>query len=805
VEVLHERDPQFDLQSDQRFAASLHGKTLSHSHRLRNGLAETLALLGSFPKALTSCTSGKAENTARATVYMILHDANWEQWGSLNDVLPLLAEAAPKEFLDSVETALNKEPSPIDGLFGQEGSGISGRNYTTGLLWALETLAWDDQYFVRVVMILGAMAAKDPGGNWGNRPANSLATILLPWFPQTLASIPKRRAALQTLQNELPDVGWKLLLSLLPRSHQSSSDIRKPKWRKIIPESWKEGATEAEYWEQIEGYAKLATEIAQHDVRKLSALVGRLNDLPESAREQVLLRLDSSEVSSLPDNERLPLWNVLAGLVARHRKFAKAPWALSAEQVDQIASIASRLEPKSSFLKYRRLFVERETNLFEATNNYEEQRRNLDKLRQRAVAEVYSEGGIQGIGKFAEEVESPWKVGAAFGAVAKPEDVHEILPRWLELTRKGANQFAGGFILGKFHPYNWDWLDHLDLSQWSNNEKATLLAYLPFTKETWTRAKEFLGEDERLYWQKTHANAYQAKEGLEWAIDRLVENGRVNAAIGGIETLFYTKQTIDPNQIIRVLTALRQSPEAIRGMDPHAVTQLIKILQENSETNEDELFRIEWDFLALLDGSFEASPILLEKTLAQSAEFFCQVIGVVFRSDNPPEKSEKPSEIQQSVANNAYRLLREWHMPPGTQPDGTFEGNALEAWLAEVRKICGQSGHLKIAMEQVGEVLFHSPADPDGLWLHRAAASVLNEKNADDLRQGYRVGTFNSRGVHWVDPEGKPERALAQDNRRKADDLELAGYFRLATTLRQIAESYDREAQENMTRVRSDD
>jgi len=102
------------------------------------------------------------------------------QWASLNDLLPLLAEAAPREFLDAVEHALNSDPCPFDTVFAQEGPAIMGNNYLTGLLWALETLAWDAEYLTRVVVILGELAARDPGGNWANRPANSLAEILLP-------------------------------------------------------------------------------------------------------------------------------------------------------------------------------------------------------------------------------------------------------------------------------------------------------------------------------------------------------------------------------------------------------------------------------------------------------------------------------------------------------------------------------------------------------------------------------------------------------------------------------------------------
>ena len=117
VMVLRERDPQFDLPPDERFAAGIHGKVLAHSHLLRKGLAESLALLGSQPKALASCSFGKAETTALLAVREILSGADWILWASLNAVLPILAEAAPSEFLDTVESALRSDPCPFDVVF----------------------------------------------------------------------------------------------------------------------------------------------------------------------------------------------------------------------------------------------------------------------------------------------------------------------------------------------------------------------------------------------------------------------------------------------------------------------------------------------------------------------------------------------------------------------------------------------------------------------------------------------------------------------------------------------------------------
>jgi hypothetical protein len=81
----------------------------------------------------------------------------------------------------------------------------------------------------------------------------------------------------------------------------------------------------------------------------------------------------------------------------------------------------------------------------------------------------------------------------------------------------------------------------------------------------------------------------------------------------------------------------------------------------------------------------------------------------------------------------------------------------------------------------------------NGLWIHRVAATELNDRENDDMRNGFSTGTYNSRGAHWVDPTGKPEKELADQFKSKADAVEDAGYQRFAATLRGIAESYERD------------
>lgn len=805
ISVLQENDPKFDLPIGERYAASIHGKVLTHSELLRNGLAESLALLGSHPKALTSCTSGKAEMTATLAVRGILRDSDWLRWASLGHLLPLLAEAAPEEFLACVETELGREPCLFDGVYRQEGDAFFGGNYMSGLLWALETLAWDSDLLSRVVICLGELAARDPGGRWANRPDNSLTTILLPWLPQTCAPVVKRVAAVKTLLNELPSIGWKLLLTLLPQSHGSSSYTRRPAWRDTIPDDWPRGVLRTEYNEQVKLYAELAIEIAKREPNKLTELIDHLENFPQTANEHLLAYLRSDAVLAMPEKERLGVWTELVDLVARHRKFSDADWAMPPTQTDMIAALADRLMPSAPFYRHQRLFTERNFDLFEEKGNYQEQSEELERRRQNALQEISTIGGAQAVLDFANVVRSPWCVGIAFGVVADEDVDGLVLPSLLESDKKSLAQFVNGFVWSRFHTVGWSWVDKISTSQWSPTQVAQFLSNLPFMQETWARAASLLGTKESFYWEKANANPYQADTEVGQALDKLIEYGRPFAAIRCLYMMVQNKQLFDKEKAARALLGALESKESPHATDSHEILEIIKALQKAPDTNTDDLFKVEWAYLPLLDRLRDASPQLLSRRLATEPKFFCEVIRLVFRSKGEPQPVDQPTEPQRKIATNAYRLLNEWCISPGMQADGSFNGDEFATWLDEVKKECAETGHLEIAMTMLGHVLIHVPADESGLWIQHSVAAALNAKDAEDMRKGFSTELYNSRGVHYVDPTGKPERDLAEKYRAQAEAVEDVGYHRFAGTLRALAESYEREAENVSSRGRFDD
>ena len=798
VLVLSERDPKFDLPKEERFAASFQGKNLEYSSQLRKGYAETLALLGSRSSAFSACSLRKPETTALLVVRRLLNNAKWERWASLDYHLPMLAEAAPDEFLDAVESVLvDLSSAPFHEVFRQEGSGgPGGWNYMSGLLWALESLAWNADYLHRVSVILADIASIDPGGNWSNRPANSLTDIFLPWHVQTTAPFEKRRTAIEAVLKEQPEVGWSLLMALLPHSHGFTSGCYKPIWREFIPRDWKEGVLQTEYWEQINIFIDLAVDLAKHDNEKLITLIDHLSDLPKSAQESILKHVSSEVVTGLVESERFLIWEKLDEIVRRHKRFSDSDWAMPKGAIERIEETRNLLTPSAPRFKYHHLFSENDIDLYDDKGNYEEQRKRLDESRQTAASEILSVSGLNGCLDFASNAGSPYEFGRALGVIASDGIETEILPALFDSDDDTVIRLVAGFVWARFWDRGTEWIDEVLGRDWNSDYRAKFLTDLPFENDIWDRVSRHLGEsNEELYWKNVRVNPYGLNRNSSVAIDKLLSYGREGAAVMCIACSTKDEESFDEALATRALLAVLESEKGIVELDNYQTVELIKRLQKSETSDKNALFLIEWNFLPWLDRFSSGSPVTLEKRLAEDPAFFAEAIGLVFRSKNDEkDDTAEPNEKKQALARNAYKLLTEWRRSPGLCNDGTFDSKAFNEWIDEARRITEETGHADVAQVQIGHVLVHAPEDPNGLWIHEAVAKVLNYRDTIVMRSGFTTELYNERGVHTF-THGNDERELAKINREKAEALDAKGFTRFGTAMREFAEQYDREAE----------
>ncbi len=833
LSVLKESDPAFEMPAEERYMANIHGKVMKYSPALRQGIAEGLAILSTHPDVCSNCSQGKVEATCGWVINQLLAKADHVLWGSLNDLLPTLAEVDPDKFLVGVEDAMSMMLCPFMKLSPQEGNGITGNNYLTGLLWALEGIAWDEKQLVRACVVLSKLASYDTGGQRANRPSNSLATILMPWFPQTLASVDKRKVAVQTIIKECSGiVAWNFLLQLLPSQNKISSRTHKPIWRKSIPDDWKDGVTIEEYWQQVSFYVELAVDNAGRNADKISKLIYYFDNLPEPDLDKILLSLTSHPILDLPEEQLLSIWEYLIRFTKKHRRYSYAKSALSNGLITRIEQFSDKLVPKNLFNLYQHLFSDRDSDFYDDNKNLQEQEEKINTKRKNAISEIFQQDGVEGVIQFAETVSSPHRVGQALIVITDSVIEGTLLPHFLDTSDDKHKALVSSFIWSNHFEKGWEWSDNIDKSVWTSVQIGQFLAYLPFTNKAWERASEWLQGEESEYWTRANVDAYYADGDITIAIDKLIENDRPHAAINCLDRMRSSEQTIDTNQCIRVLRAALLSREPSHTMNVYNIVELIKFLQANPSVNQDKLCEVEREYVPLLDQHGGITPRTLERKLANDPKYFCEIIQLIYRSNkeerlpepteeskaiatnagqllqgwnippgvieliyrsNKEERLPEPTEESKAIATNAWQLLQGWNIPPGTRECETFSEENFIEWIQNVKAACIESGHLKVALANIGKVLIHAPPDPKGLWIHHAVAKELNNQENDDMRKGFRMGEYNSRGAYRVIPTAKPEIELAEKFRDKAEDLENAGFHRFAKTLKDLADGYDKE------------
>ncbi|MGF6757484.1 hypothetical protein [Paraburkholderia sp. GAS42] len=798
--VLAEDDPALQLEKDRRYAAAVYGKAFSYSSRLREGIAETLALVGAQPRALTSCTVGRPAWVVSQIISGLLDNASASRWASLNGLLPLFAEASPSSFLECVDSALGEEPSPFVAVFDEEDNGTFGRNYMTGLLWALETLAWERDHLGQVVNCLAELAMLDPGGKWTNRPINSLITIFLPWLPQTCAPFSTRLAAVAAVQRSFPTVGWSLLLGLLPNANTFSNGARKPTFRASIPEDWSDSVGETPFEEQTGRYIAIAIGAAASDEVRLADLAARIDSLPLPSWNDAASLLGSEQVKSLDDHGRYGIWKALCEMIGKHRQFPDAAWAMRPAQVDRLADISTTLAPQSPALRYLGLFNPNDPVTYQDSGDWHEHERALAKRRHAAVRELLSQGH-QALVEFMAEVKFPGLLGAAWGEIGNTDDDRLILPDHLVNDTVSLRDGASSYSSARFRKEGWTWVDRLSLKDWSAPQAACLLISLPFGSESWRRLDTLDSAVGEIYWATVGANVDIEPDELLPGVKKLVENNRPFAAMRLLHKALRIKQEVSTSLLTEVfLSAISPTADFV-SIGLHEIGTLLEELQGRADAGVGAVCKIEWEFLVLLNRHPQHKPIFLHRRMASDPECFCHFVRLAFHSkEGSPEKDDcADTNLTERVASNAYQLLAEWNKCPGIGDDGRMQGAVFTAWLDDVRRRCTESGHLDVAMSMLGRCLANAPADADGLWLDRTIANALNGRDAQAMRHGMVTEMFHSRGTYGFSG-GNAELEIAKRYADQATAIGEAGYPRLEQDLRKLAQSYNNQAERDELR-----
>lgn len=777
-----------------------------YSEWLRDGLALTLLIIATMHDIGGLQMNNTTPQKFVDDILLALPD-----WGKshetligLSDQTALFAEAAPNPFLTALESMLEGSPDEIAQIFSTNEDAIWGPSSPhIKVLWALETLAWDPKYLNRSAVVLAKLAEidPDPDSRMINRPINSLRSILLSWSPNTYAPLAHRIACLDLILATCPDVGWQLLVKLMPHSHDSSSPTQIPKLRDTAP-MVRENLTFGIVWDYEAAIAKRAIQAAGDDEERIVLLVKQISSFQPQTRKEILVFI-ADRLSRHQSAEGSSVWHALREEVARHEYYADSDWAMKQEECGAISAIVERYRPIDPLVIERQLFDDWMPHIGRYDRNVQSDWDDAESLRKEALENILSHDGTAGIIRLAQMVRIPSLIGPPLRLTSITEEqLFDLLKSSVATANPGDLAFCVSSIGAERFGEHWrkQFKDYFFTQIRDPYETARLMLGWSLESVTWDFVKSLGNDIYDEYWRIIKVLPIDGTlDDLLFAIN---EFRRIGRSLECLRLIHRRIQDIS-SELIFLLLAEGQQEIISRqiNMDTmlsYYLNQAFLSLQERDDVKEEDIARQEYFYMPLLDH--ENRPLALNNFLSRDPAFFVEVLSHVFRGKNAPSDT-KPTEQEQARAQNSYRLLSSFRTVPGLK-DQTIDNEVLNNWVDGVRECATKINLSEIADQYIGHILAHAPEDPTERFWPPSSISVLIERIASkDIETGISIECFNKRGVttRGIYDGGTLERAEAQKYKQWA--AEIARYPRMSALLDEISETWCSQAEQEDNRA----
>lgn len=816
--VLLEYDPSLDLPIHQRFAASLFGKERTHSNGIRDGLAQSLILLGG--KNAEESSQGKIfqqqQRVDRITqeAFSSMDD---DRWRSLSSLLPILAEAAPDVFLKILQKALNDPEKGIKSLL-ERGDLIFSPNYQTHLIRSLEILAWTPNYLGLVtdcllklcelnyekksdenpvIKLVELFSQEKYTSNISPNSFESLICIFSPTHPQTLTPYESTIEILERLSSRHLDSIFHMSLKLIPNSISTIEFNSKPRWRNYVPKSNNEILWET-VWERVKNVICLCIRIIKKDDLYWSMLINVLTRLPEQLRSIVLDELKA--IASIP-TEWYQSWNSLRDLVILHSDPKFTMGTIPKEELDKYSELVQILEPANIILRHKWLFDSRWPNIEEFYNNPRQDKEGLlAKRRTEAVREIIQEHGIEALLQMAESVQEPFPLGSSIGTISLSEQ--EILQAISIIDRgsDNAKRFVEGFTNKKSRHEGIDWALSIFPKLDSNGiDKKALGIFLSFVwpeRKIWDFVESLPIDVQNSYWESYR---YIFKPFSK--VDKLFEIEKILSVkryFFGLDVISHFLDEIPSELIHRALklTATQEALDRSNTMTTYYGEKLLNALDLRKDISADKIAEVEWVWLpALVSSPKRRPPKLLFERIKSSPRFYVELISLIYKPDEDFQHDDNTSsnlspEQIISRAKHAHSLLENLNVFPGVNENHEINKIELKEWIHEARRYAIEMNRVKGTDTELGQMLFKC-VPLSAHWPPEPICELVDSLNSVAISRGFELGILNrnSGRVREKRNNGDEEKAEAKYFESQAQKIELSWPI-TGSILREVARRY---------------
>lgn len=801
-EMLVAPDPQLELPDDQRFAAAVYGKVHPYSGLLFKSVCDALVKLAVRGPEQPGLRALEIEARVGLLVHGLLDAADAQRWLSLAPHLPMLAEAAPSHFLTAVEKSLRLPNQPVTRLLSESSSsGISGRCWHAGLLWALETLAWSPPRLARVALVLAQLSRTPISGNWSNTPGRSLFGLFRAWLPKTAAGISDRIKVLDLLISKEPNAAFGVLDGLTAPGPQTAFDAARPKWRDDDAGAGR-GVT---YAEMDEMHAAARERLFQLSGNNPSRIVILLQNTRKKKHEEVFKVLELMEPFTLPaanDEDREILCQSLRKTIHWHRNYDDAPAKELQAWLQAVESYYERLSPVDLVRKHCWLFngywVELPSR--EREDPIDARQAALSKIRTNALTEIQKSFGMMGVESLIATCSEPSTVGITLA------EMNCAGGQWTAWFADRGGRFEqgtpmarciSGFLRATKSPLYDELLREMmslgDKHAWDVDKRVQFLILARPELETWHLASACGPDVETVYWSIAQPEQYIHAESADFlfVLRRLLDAKRPRTAL---QCAQYALNHMGADLLYSALQQFMAGEEPNGPMiDSWHLGEMLESLEKSNVIEKMALIQLEFDLFPALGYGQELKAAALYAGVMEEPALFKELLCFLYKPEHG-ERDEPATEASRSAAEIAWRILHVCRRQPGTQPDGSIDPNAFRLFIDTTRELCRGADRLMMCEQTLGQILAHAPSDENGTWPFLPARDVMDQWDLENMRVGFAIGARNKRGstVRSMFEGGGQERDLSTSYRSQAERIQYT-HPNLAATLEKIAKSYEQE------------
>ena len=807
--VLSESDPALHLPEDERCAADVYGKVRDHSAALRRGIRESLVLFSVHGDTLFRNGLGDdLEARISSLIRRLLTPLTLDKLLSHQDDLPDYAEAAPATFLTLIEADLQQPEPAVFGLLKPVESGPFTKCLRTGLLWALEGLAWNN--LGRVSLILARMSTIAIDDNWVNKPISSLQSLYRSRLPRTAASLDERKRSLETLTTRFPDVGWQVCIAQLNTGPQFAFSNYRPRWRDDAS-SADRSATHEQPREFMRKSLDLVLTWPNHDQRTLGGLVGLLQDLPDADQIQIWDLIDAWTEAEADDKAKAWLRDRIrrCAFTRRGRRHG-----VRGEARKRVREAYGRLKPRDPVIRHSWLFADTwiDPSVDEETVGKFDHAKHAERIREHrstAMRQIWAERGFEGVIALLADCGAPIVVGEILEpCISSDSERIEFVIRCLSVTdhlHETAEWCLRGFLWSVDDDERSTLLSAVAYGA-DTEQIARLYRCAPCRQHTWRLLDQYGKHTQDHYWKVVQPewNRYEDAELVEM-IGRLLDAGRPHAAFHAANFDWTRIETSQLKRLLFDMAATDHGPEEHYRPGAHQISEALSELDGRSRINQDEMVQLEFAYVHALDHSRHGIPNL-ERSISESPLSFVQVLALLFRRDDgrqdSPERQIEDTEKRAALGSAAYKLLGRIRRIPGTGNGGEIDADALSKWVIETRRLCAEYGRSRIGDQYIGQILSRAPTDEDGVPPCPAVCEVMEMVGSRDIASGFTIGTQIARGftVRGIGEGGRQESQLAEKFRGWARQRSPYYPF-VGGILEGIADDYERQARKDNDEV----